>query len=188
MPTRRIPLISGEYYHLYNRGNNHENIFLTRENYSYFLTLWRKYLFGHGVDVVSYCLMPNHYHFLIYLQTDTLSKLMQPFLLAYTNSFNRRYKRVGALFQGRFKAKHVANIDYLLHLSRYIHLNPLKAGLVLSSEEWEFSSYLEYTGLRQGTLPKPNIVMDYFENPNDYKDFVEDGNDFPDDLEHLLFD
>ncbi len=188
MPTRRVPLISGEYYHLYNRGNNYEETFLTRENFSYFLKLWRKYLFDNDVEVICYCLMPNHYHFLVYLMTDNLSKLMQPFLLAYTNSFNRRHKRVGALFQGRFKTKHVNNTEYLLHLSRYIHLNPFKAGLVSSPEEWEFSSYQEYIGLRQGTLPKTNIIIDDFEKPSEYKDFVEDDIAFPSKMGDFLFD
>lgn len=188
MPVRRVPLISGEYYHLYNRGNNHENIFLERDNYLYFLKLWKKYLPASVVEIISYCLMPNHYHFLIYLKTDEFSKRIQPLLLAYTNAFNRKYNRIGSIFQGRFKAKHIFKNEYLLHLSRYIHLNPVRAGLVSTAEEWEFSSYQDFIGLRKGRLPNPGIVMNHFESSNDYKEFVEEDISIPENLHSLLFD
>jgi putative transposase len=174
MPNRRVALVAGEYYHIYNRGNNYATIFREAENYHYFLRLMMKYLSPEQVQIVAYCLMPDHHHLLVCPQTDTLSKMMQPFLLAYTNAFNRRFRRIGSLFQGRFKGRHIGNFKYLLHLSRYIHLNPVKAGLVEKAEDWEFSSYRDYLGLRRGTPIKANIVMDQFGTAEEYRSFVEE--------------
>jgi putative transposase len=157
MPSRRIPLQAGNFYHIYNRGNNRQNIFFERDNYLHFLYLVREYLATKGVDILAYCLMPNHYHFLVYLQNDNLSPAMHRLSVAYTKAINKRFDRSGALFQGRFQTIHVNDPNYLIHLSRYIHLNPVKAGFVNRAEEWEFSSYPEYVGLRSGTLPQ----MDY---------------------------
>jgi len=174
MPQRRIPLQIGNFYHIYNRGNNHQAIFFERENYLYFLRLVRQHLISNGVDVVAYCLMPNHYHLLVYLRDETLSNAMKSLSLSYTKAINRRFNRVGVLFQGRFQSIHVDKTDYLLHLSRYIHLNPVKARLVKQPEEWEFSSYLEYAGLRQGTLPKTEFIKTEIEGELAYQQFLVD--------------
>jgi len=93
--------------------------------------------------------------------------------VSYTKAMNKRYDRVGSLFQGPFRTKHVERDDYLMHLSRYIHLNPLMAGLVGSAEEWPFSSYRDYVGLRGGTLPKPDVVLAQFRTVGAYQGFVE---------------
>jgi putative transposase len=172
MPRRAIEFCAGEYYHLYSRGNNRERILYTRENYLFFLRQWRKYLLP-MVDVVAYCLMPTHFHMLVLLKEAGLSHGMQPFSISYTKAINKRYDRVGALFQGAFQAKHVNRNEYLLHLSRYLHLNPVLSGLVKGAEEWEFSSYREYVGLRDGTLPVPDIVLSQFDSPDAYRAFVE---------------
>jgi hypothetical protein len=98
--------------------------------------------------------MPNHYHLLMQCKTDEVSEAMQRLSMAYTKAMNRRYNRVGSLFQGQFQAIAIQSNEYLYHLTRYIHLNPVKAGIVVHPKDWEFSSYLEYAGLRGGTLPK----------------------------------
>ncbi len=188
MPYRKFEFRAGEYYHLYNRGNNYQPIFFERENYLYFLRQIRKYLLDTLV-IVAYCLMPNHYHLLVYLKTDDLSVKMQPFILSYTKAVNERYDRVGSLFQGRFRAIHVDRNEYLIHLSRYIHLNPVLAGLVKNPEDWEFSSYREYIRLRNGTLPQPEVVLTQFPSPSAYSQFVnayiEDDNKL---IEHLVLE
>jgi len=172
MPQRHIELCEGECYHLYNRGNNRERIFLERENYLFFLRRLRKHLVP-ILDIVAYCLMPTHYHLLVMLNEADLSHRMQLFSISYTKAMNKRYDRVGALFQGAFRAKHVDGNNYLVHLSRYIHLNPVIAGLIERAEEWEFSSYPEYIGIRHGTLPAPEIVLSQFPSPDAYREFVE---------------
>jgi hypothetical protein len=116
--------------------------------------------------------MPNHYHLLVQLKFDNLPDLMQPFILSYTKAINKRYSRVGSLFQGRFHAIEITQYEYLLHLSRYIHLNPLSANLVGKPENWEVSSYLEYIGWRGGTLPQPDIVLSQFPSVDSYRLFV----------------
>jgi len=173
MPYRSVEFCAGQYYHLYNRGNNYLPVFFERENYLFFLRQVRQYLVTQALDLVAYCLMPTHYHLLVYLRTDDPSRAMQKLTLSYTKAVNKRYARIGALFQGRFKAAHVDREEYLLHLSRYLHLNPVMAGLVQRAEDWEFSSYPEYVGMRAGTLPQPRAVLSLLPSANDYRVFVE---------------
>jgi len=182
MPQRDIQFSTGDYYHLYNRGNNRERIFFERENYLFFLRRLRQYLLP-ILEVVAYCLMPTHYHLVVQiktnktsevLKTSEVSRAMMRFSVSYTKAMNKRYDRVGALFQGAFQAKRVDSDAYLAHLSRYIHLNPMLAGYGSSPEEWEFSSYAEYLGLRDGSLPVPEIVLAQFPSREAYQAFVED--------------
>ncbi len=187
MPYRRAQFYAGGYYHLYNRGNNYQDIFFERENYIYFLRQMRKYLKTDVVDIVAYCLMPNHYHLMILLKGEGLANLMQPLLLSYTKAINERYHRVGSLFQGRFKAILVDKEAYLLQLSRYIHLNPVAVALVKRPEDWEFSSYRDFIGLRNGTLVKPNALQPYLKSPEAYRKFVESSADLRV-IRHLLVD
>lgn len=189
MPCRAIEFRAGEYYHLYNRGHNHQVVFLERENYLFFLRQLRKYLRPDTIDIVAYCLMPTHYHLLVYLKTDNLGSLMQPFALSYTKAFNKRYGRAGALFQGRYRAALVDRDEYLVHLSRYIHLNPVEADLVKHPQEWEFSSYPEFAGTRGGTLPRSRSVLAQFDSSNAYRKFVESAVESSENpIEHLALD
>ncbi|MBH8555525.1 transposase [Nostocaceae cyanobacterium CENA357] len=189
MPRRQTPLQTGNFYHVYNRGNNRQRIFFERENYIYFLKLVKEHLISKAVDIVAYCLMPNHYHFLVYLRDETLSDAMKSLSLAYTKAINKRFNRSGVLFQGRFQSIHVSRTDYLINLCRYIHLNPVQARLVKQPEEWEFSSYLEYAGLRAGTLPKTEYIKMQIEGESTYQQFLNDYN-LPDsaDFTRLVLD
>ncbi len=174
MPYRKVKLSANHYYHLFNRGVGRQPIFLCDENWGYFLTRVRHYFRPELVDVVAYCLMPTHYHFLLHVKTDDFSKrVMQPFGVSYTKAINRQQERVGPLFQGPFQAVWVDKDEYLVHLSRYIHLNPVAAGLVAQPAAWAFSSYRDYAGLRQGTLPVPDVVLSQFASHQAYRVFVE---------------
>jgi putative transposase len=189
VPKRRIALQASNFCHVYNRGNNRQPIFFERENYLYFLRLTRDHLILKSVDVIAYCLMPNHYHFLVYLRDETLSDSMKSLSLAYTKAINKKFDRCGVLFQGRFQSILVSDMNYLVQLARYIHLNPVKAGLVQKPEEWEFSSYLEYTGLRQGTLPTMEYIKSQIQEEPAWQQFFSDSN-LPDrpDFTRLLLD
>ena len=151
MPRRTVPLVVGEYYHVYNRGNNRQPIFFERENYLFFLRRLRERLLvvqdpavepdsgspevRQVCTLVAYCLMPNHYHLLVSPTDDGFSRNMQRFSISYTKAINKRHDRVGALFQGHYQALHVDRAEYLLHLSRYIHLNPVEGGLANQAQD-----------------------------------------------------
>jgi len=201
MPQRSVSLVAREYYHVYNRGNNRQDVFFERENHLFFLRRVRKYLVGDTqtsevsetsevwTTIIAYCLMPNHFHLLVCLHDDELSRRMQRFSISYTKAMNKRYDRVGSLFQGQFQAVLVDRNEYLLHLSRYLHLNPVEAGLVKRPEDWEFSSYRDYIGLRLGTLPMPDIILSQFPTPRAYQEFIESYKLTDRDIiAHLLFD
>ena len=174
MPHRKIEFVAGQTYHLYNRGVNRQPIFFCAENWGYFVKRLRHYFQPELLDVLAYCLMPTHYHLMVYLKTDGLSaRVMQSFSVSYTKAINRQQERVGSLFQGPFRAAWVDKDSYLLHLSRYIHVNPVTAGLVTRPEDWVYSSYRDYIGLRDGTLPVPDVVLSQFPSRQAYREFVE---------------
>lgn len=197
MPKRALSFIPGCYYHIFNRGNNRDSIFFEDENYLFFLRRWRKWLLPY-TDTIAYCLMPTHYHFLVRIKevadqdqtsevletskvsetqevsTLDFSKAMQKLVISYTKAINKRFNRVGALFQGAYKVKRIESGTHLVHLCRYIHANPVKDGLVDLVEDWQYSNYLEWIGQRDGSLVTPEFIEDHFPDPGDYVSFVND--------------
>ena len=164
----------GHYYHLYNRGVNRGPIFFCQENWAFFIQRMRHYFKPELVQIIAYALMPTHYHILLLTHISKLSEMvMQPFATSYVKAVNRQQNRVGPLFQGPFRSKLVDNDEYLSHLTRYIHLNPVVADHVKSPSEWPYSSYRDYIGLRNGTLAHSDIVLRRFPAPSDYQAFVE---------------
>ena len=144
MPYRGDAFTQGQYYHLYNRGAGKGKIFFNDGNYQYLLRLVKEYYQKHGATVIAYCLMPNHYHFLLRQETDEpLSEFMQVLFNAYVQALNLQQGRTGTLFEGRFKHRRVDQWEYLMILCRYIHLNPVKAKLVTRPEDWAYSNYRE---------------------------------------------
>jgi putative transposase len=159
MPRREVPFVPGLYYHIYNRGNNRESIFFQPENYFYFLRNVKKYI-APLAKVTVYCLMPTHYHVLARVEQQTsefsknsevlgaeisekISNAMMRLSVSYTKAINKRFSRVGSLFQGQFQAKPIETYSHLLNLCVYIHANPVKDGLVALPEDWIYSNYLE---------------------------------------------
>src|SRR3990167_6235928 len=185
------------YYHLYNRGVDKRIIFQDRDDYTRFLYLLKIYLsplenlqaefpllktylinknLAGQVDLLAYCLMPNHFHLLVHQKNkDGITKLMRQVMTSYSKYFNNRFERIGPLFQDIYKAALVDSDDYLLHLSRYIHLNPLDRGITV--DEYIWSSYGNYLGKKEADWLNTKTLTDYFSktNPaNSYKAFVED--------------
>ena len=183
--------VDDSYYHIYNRGVEKRIIFQDEQDYKVFLSYLKEYLspvknhndlitivtlqgqsfkavkrqpknYHLKVNLLAYCLMPNHYHLLIHQKDKQLiEKFMRSLSTRYSQYFNKKYKRVGPLFQGRYKAVLVKNEEYLLHLSRYIHLNP--------SEHTDdiieaFSSYGEYLGKRKTSWISTQLILGLFEN------------------------
>jgi REP element-mobilizing transposase RayT len=175
MPYRKVQFAQGQFYHIYNRGVGRQPIFQEEENYLFLLRRVKEYASAFHIAVITYCLMPNHYHFLL-RQDDQIpaGRLPQRVFNSYTKAFNKRYDRTGTLFEGPYKAIHVDQDRYLLHLCRYIHANPVKHGLVPDLEQWPYSNYLEWIGARNGKLVDRAFVREQFPVPEGYRQFILD--------------
>ncbi len=174
--NRRMRFVTGQMYHLYNRGNRKAEVFHDRQDYLHFLRQLREYQQKHPVTLIAYCLMPNHYHLLVRQDGDgAISDMMQAFGTSLSKSYNQKYQTVGALFQGKFRDEHVGHTGYLMHLARYLHRNPVKAHLCRAPEDWEFSNYRDVLGLRHGKLCDFSTVLACFANEvKIYREYVLD--------------
>jgi putative transposase len=222
--ANRANFVPGEFYHLYNRGTEKRKVFLNKEDYARFTALLYlcntpkalhvQELIPRGstsskllqqleafkrdetlVDIVAYCLMPNHFHLLVReKETGGISRFMQKLTTAYTMYFNTRMDRSGALFQGKFKSTHADNDTYLAYLISYIHLNPLKliepkwieTGILNRKraekylEDYLYSSYLDFCkkDRLEKILLKQDALPEYFESYLDFKTQVTDWLDY----------
>lgn len=209
MPSKNSLKIYVEngFYHVYNRGVEKRIVFETDQDYKVFLKYIKEVLspldeqipntkvvmqglslqsvrrpvksYYGKIEMLAYCLMPNHFHFLVKQHEKTsLEGLMRSLMTRYSMYFNKKYDRVGTLFQGRYKAVFVKDDAYLLHLSRYIHLNP---GEYSSNLLDTYSSYADYLGVKNTSWIKPEEIMSFFNNMtmvginkyNSYQKFVE---------------
>ncbi|MBT3879536.1 MAG: transposase [Candidatus Scalindua sp.] len=134
----------GAYYHILSRGNERRDIFSDKDDRISFLDTLGKMSDRFEVEVYAYVLMDNHYHLLLKTNKPNISKSMQWFGTTYTRQYNIKHKRNGHLFQGRFKSFLIENDEYLMHLSCYIHRNPLRAGIVSRLVDYPWSSYPIY--------------------------------------------
>ncbi|MDP1548139.1 MAG: transposase [Anaerolineales bacterium] len=173
MARRKVIFLSNHYYHVYNRGVHQNNIFLNDADFKFLLKYIKREAKRCGITVVVYCLMNNHYHFILRQDGDiAISEFMQAVFNIYTKAFNAKYKLSGTLFEGPYKAIHVDQNPYLLQLCRYIHRNPLEAGIVVKPEQWDYSNYAEFIGKRNGSLVDREFVKMNFGSPENYEDFV----------------
>jgi len=176
---------AGQYYHVYNRGTNRQQIFTNEENYHFLLRRVKQFLPLYSIRILAYSLMPNHYHFLVGVDKDgSLSPFFQRLFNSYSQAFNRQENRTGTLFEGRAKSILIDESDYIYALVRYIHLNPVVAGLVGAPEDWHFSNYLEWIDTRNYGLFDPQFRELFFSSPDEYKNFVL--SDIPGALERKL--
>lgn len=183
MPLRRVIFLPNYFYHVYNRGHNKSIIFRNKRDYIRYLTKLKQYLKQHSITLVAYCLMPNHIHLLLRQNNDnSINSFIHRLHTAYTMYFNKKYDHLGTVFQGRFKAKLIEGDEYLLHLSRYIHINPLEVMQNYNQklEKYFWSSYREYIKSREkNRLCNTKIILDYFSiklkstKRKKYQEFVE---------------
>lgn len=191
----KIEFINDHYYHIYNRGADKRQIFLDSSDYVRFIHYL--YEFNGGeivpnftrdivegftsnikerdllVEIVAFCLMPNHFHLILKQVKDGgITKFMRKLGTGYAMYFNKRNKRSGVLFQGKFKSILIENDEYLAHLSRYIHINPLEiSNSNLNNYRW--SSYLDYIGIKNfPSVINKAIISSLFPKETDYQDFV----------------
>ncbi len=140
------------------------------------------------VEIICYCLMPNHFHLLLKQKKDRgISIFAANFANSYTKYFNAKNERVGPLFQGLFQAVHIGSDEQLMHVSRYIHLNPVSSFLIEPKEleSYLWSSYPEYLGLPTKDIVEEKIVLDLFASKEKYKQFVLDQVDYARKLEQI---
>ncbi len=181
---RKEPLVSGNYYHIYNRGNNGIDIFFENENNDYFLKLYYRYI--HPIaETFAWCLMKNHFHVLVYIRdekavlTDLLeySTVDKPKVLdysrqfghlfnAYTQAMNKKYSRTGSLFEKPFERKRVTSEKYLRNLIYYIHNNPVHHGFTKRASDYPWSSYKSILSDKPTKLKREEIIEIYGSKEN----------------------
>ncbi|PIX56406.1 MAG: hypothetical protein COZ49_02340, partial [Candidatus Yonathbacteria bacterium CG_4_10_14_3_um_filter_47_65] len=214
--NRKITFAPGEFYHLYNRGTDKRDIFISERDYRRFTVLlylcnnkdpvnmdielkkgrtFSELLLNktdeHFVDIGAYCLMPNHFHLLVRERDDCgITNFMRKLSTAYSMYFNKKNDRSGTLFEGKFKAKHANDDNYLKYLFSYIHLNPIKMidphwkenGIADRTKAknylktYHYSSYLDYIGSDRAeqTILKKSSFPDYFRTAIDFENFVDE--------------
>ncbi len=191
MSRRKVPFVANQYYHVYNRGAHRMDIFRSDNDYVFLLKQINKYMTQFDITVIAYCLMANHYHFLLRQNGEMkISDFMQAVFFVYSSAFNTIYNHTGTLFEGPFQSILVDKNEYLLHLCRYIHRNPLEAGLVVKPEQWRYSNYAEFVGKRNGHLVDREFVKVNFGSHREYEDFVMDytpPEKVQNELRHYLF-
>ena len=171
------------FYHIFNRGIEKKPIFKKSHDYTKFLDFLKRYKVQFDWNVYCYCLMPNHFHLLIQTKNDSLGEIMQSLQTAYGVYFNKNYQRVGPVFSGRYKSIICQKDEYLMQVSKYIHLNPVKAGLVKTPAEYQYSSYKEYIDKNNNYLIDKRLMKrilgDKLSNKamKNYRSFVEERED-----------
>ncbi|KKU87858.1 MAG: hypothetical protein UY16_C0017G0016 [Candidatus Gottesmanbacteria bacterium GW2011_GWA2_47_9] len=207
MPYRRRPIVVGETYHIFNRSIAREPIFLNQREHQRALEVIEFYSFSKpnlrfsfynrlptdqkltfiknlreihkkSIELLVYCLMPNHAHFLI-RQTETggIERFMSNFQNSYAKYFNTKNKRSGALFQSMFKAVRIETDEQLLHVGRYVHLNPLTSYVVREKKDLEgypWSSYLEYIGKSTSPISNTKPILNFYSSIEEFKKFTLD--------------
>lgn len=179
MPRGPRFIFQNAFYHVFNRGINKQNIFLSNEDYFFFLKKLKELKTKYDHSIYAYCLMPNHFHISIQTRKNPISKIMSSLATSYSMYFNRTHQHFGPLFQNRFKSILVENDSYFLKLSQYIYLNPIKAGLTKNPLQYKFSSIREALGHEPLFHLDPDIVRLIGEtkgSQKEYEKFILGGN------------
>ena len=223
MPVRKQLLVNNEIYHVFNRGVASSPIFKNIRDYSRFIKLIDYYRFSNtflsfssyldlstnlkqelitkmkktlipAVEIYAYCLMPNHFHFLVkQLTTDGIKSTFSRVQNGYAKYINMKNKRTGPLFESRFKVKRIESEEMLLHVSRYIHLNPSTAFLIKPESlfNYTWSSYPEYIGYKKPVFVNPDFILRISGSSQKYKTFVLDQADYQrklSEIKHIVFE
>jgi len=221
MPGRKFPLVTGETYHVFNRGIDKRVTFSTDGEFQRAIDCLSYYRFASPplklskyqllpedrksdilaqfqdeqnklIDIHAFCLMPNHVHFLLTQRKEGgIAKFMANFQNSYTKYFNTKHERVGQLFLDQFKAVHIETDEQFLHVSRYIHINPLTAFLLKNFNElytYPWSSFPDYVNLNSGIITTTEKVFSFFPSISTYEGFLADQVDYQrtlDKIKHL---
>ncbi len=222
MPYRKIPIVAGEIYHVFNRSVAKQPIFLNKRDFNRAIECIKFYQhgdlpfrFSHYnrlpkeqkdkitemiknnpkiIEILTYCLMPNHIHFLLKGLTENgVIKFMSNFQNSYAKYFNTKTERTGTLFQPMFQAVRIESDEQLIHVNRYIHLNPVTAYLIKNIgelDQYPWSSYPDYFDNSETFINK-ELILNYFKNISAYRQFVSDQVDYQrklDNIKHLALE
>jgi putative transposase len=191
MPRAARVLIDNGYYHAITRGNDKRKLFRCKKDYKIMLSIMKQYLQKHHVNIIHYCLMPNHIHLLINaIKSGALPKFMQGILQVYAHHYKKNYNSVGFVYQNRYKSFLIENEKYLLDCARYIENNPVRAKIVNDPADYEWSSYRAYalgikdplierlnplySELAQTTEERQAAYIEYVTAPRPYEDIVDE--------------
>lgn len=224
MPRRKIVIATGETYHIFNRSVGRVPVFNSTRDYKRALEVFQFYAYSNPplkysrfnvlpsdlkaaflqnlhtnhskiVKFIAYCLMPNHFHFLVTeLQDNGISTFMRNFQNSYAKFFNIKFDRTGALFQSMFKAVRIETDEQLLHVSRYIHINPITSFILKDSEEldtYDWSSWGAYNNLHEQDIIDTSLIMPHFKSVQDFRKFNFDQIDYQrslDEIKHLTLE
>ena len=224
MPYRKTPIVPNQIYHVFNRSIAGQTIFSIKKDYHRFVDVINYYRFDNIpiryshykrlpqsrknsfndefltnnksiIHIISYCIMPNHFHLLLFSDKDhAVSNFTRNVQNSYSKYYNTKYKRNGSLFQSMFKAVRIENDEQLVHVSRYIHLNPITAYLIEANEleEYNWSSAKAFLlDSVNGSFVEPDLVLSNFKSRAKYKEFLIDQVDYQRDLDkikHLVFE
>lgn len=223
--NRNGELVNGEYYHIYNRGSEKRIVFSDKSDYKRAISLISYYQYLNPpvkysffirfpsdeqsiitnklsiknsvlITIVAYCLMPNHFHLILKQNTDSgISKFMSNFQNSYTKYYNTKHDRVGPLFQGAYKLVRIENDEHMVHLSRYIHLNPVTSFVIKPDHlfRYQWSSVNEYVSETQSEngLCDKKLILSHFSDSNKYSTFLTEYIDITQELhalKKLIFD
>lgn len=175
MPRKKHEWCEGSKIHVIARGNRRSDIFKDENDYKTYLNCLNEAMkhYENKYKIIAYVLMTNHIHIVIETTDKDVSDLVKRVHGIYAQRFNKKYNYVGHLFQDRYKGIIIKNDLYLLALSRYIHLNPVKANIVKKPEQYKWSSFSTYIGKANQKIVSTEIILNYFKNREMYKKFVE---------------
>jgi len=215
MGVRKVALVTGEMYHIYNRSVMGTPIFQGKKEAEFFLAASEYYMHEDPpvkfslyrmkpqaftplptnklITVLAYCVMPNHFHFLVRQERDNgIQTLIRKSTSSFAHYYGLKHHVHGHIFEGNFKAVHIENNEQLLHVSRYIHLNPVTAYIVERPEDYQYSSYGPYTDKkRQVSFVDASSILNQFRSRQEYIQFTEDQKEYQRDLsrmKHLFLD
>ncbi len=200
MPTKnsRKKYADDQYYHVYTRGINKQILFHEEKDYAFFLSLFKRYLsneplsspyrttypwYGDRIKLITFCLMPNHVHMLLYqADQDAMKELLHSIMTSYSMFYNQKYKHYGPVFQSRYLANLIDKDNYLTHVSRYIHLNPNKWSI------YPYSSIKYYRNNQSPEWLHTSEIKKYFDNLKDYFIFLNDYQDHKEMLDEIKYE
>ena len=176
MPRQQRDKSSTGYYHIMIQGNDRKNVFIDEQDKLYFIEILKTKKENNRYGLIAFCIMDNHAHLLLQEREEDIANIMKRINISYVFYFNKKYKKSGHLFQDRYKSEKIEDDSYLLMATRYIHKNPIKAGIVKKAEQYKWSSYKAYLGkdtALENSLDKELVLGMFSEDTNEArKEFI----------------